>query len=222
MADFETQANQVVADTAATPSGAAGHISILLGANDVCADTIGSMTDIAVFESQYRAGLEALASSEATRLATIHVSSLPAIYWLWESRADTSPFSWCRLFAWPNVPCQNLLASSGDDCESVASREDPDTVYAGDGQNCQRRKVFHARSRDEYNAVLENVAAEFATRENLPLPAIEYVDIFDVRFDAVHVNGGDCFHPSYEGQDLLSDEQYCGSSWSQGDPACAL
>lgn len=86
----------------------------------------------------------------------------------------------------------------------------------------QRRKAFHARIRDEYNAVLENVAAEFATRENLPLPAIEYVDIFDVRFDAVHVNGGDCFHPSYEGRDLVSDEHYCGSSWGHGDPACAL
>jgi len=221
MADFANQAQQVVNATAATPSGSAGQVSILLGNNDVCADTLASMTDLGQFETQLRAGLEILAGNESTRLATIHVSSLPAIYWLWESRADDSPFSWCKILAWPNVPCQNLLANSGDDCASLASREDPDTIYPGDGSNCQRRKQFHARIRDEYNPVLQSVVAEYVSRPVLPLPNAEYIDIFNVRFDAVHVNGGDCFHPSLQGHDLLSHEEYCRSSWSAGDAACA-
>jgi hypothetical protein len=179
------------------------------------------MTDIGLFEDQFRAGLDVLAASETTRLATIHISSLPAIYWLWESRANTSPWTWCRLFAWPNVPCQNLLASSSDDCDGIASREDPDTIYPGDGANCQRRKQFHARIRDEYNVVLQEVVTEYANRAVLPMPNLEYVDIFGVRFDASHVNGGDCFHPSLAGHQLLSTEEYCRSSWGGGDPVCA-
>jgi cysteine-rich repeat protein len=221
MADFVSQAQQVVAATASTPTTTAGQITFLLGNNDVCADDLASMTDIGLFEDQFRAGLDVLAASETTRLATIHISSLPAIYWLWESRANTSPWTWCRLFAWPNVPCQNLLASSSDDCDGIASREDPDTIYPGDGANCQRRKQFHARIRDEYNVVLQEVVTEYANRAVLPMPNLEYVDIFGVRFDASHVNGGDCFHPSLAGHQLLSTEEYCRSSWGGGDPVCA-
>lgn len=130
-----------------------------------------------------------------------------------------APFSWCRLFAWPNVPCQDLLAHSGDDCASIASREDPDTIYPGDGASCQRRKQFHARIR-EYNVVLQNVVAEYKNRAVLPMSNIEYVDIFGVRFHASDINGGDCFHPSFAGHQLLSTEEYCRSSWGGGDSAC--
>lgn len=221
MADFAAQAQAVVNATVATPDASAGQIAMLLGNNDVCADTVESMTAPGQFEAQFRAGLEVLAGSDATRLANISVSSLPAIYWLWESRADDSPLSWCRLFAWPNVPCQNLLASSADDCANLASREKPDVISAGDGPNCKRRKRFHARIRDEYNPVLQSVVTEYATRSEGALPNLEYVDVFDVRFDKVHVNGGDCFHPSLEGHKLLSDEQYCRSTWGEGDSACA-
>jgi cysteine-rich repeat protein len=219
MADFTAQAQQIVSATDTTPTGNAGRISVLLGNNDVCADTVQSMTDIAQFESQFRAGLDVLAASGATQQASVAVSSLPAIYWLWESRATDSVLSWCRLLAWPNVPCQNLLSDSGDDCASAASREDPDTIYQNDGPNCQRRKQFHARIRDEYNVVLRDVVEEYAA--NQQLPNIEYVDIFDVRFGKSHVNGGDCFHPSLEGHRILADEQFCRSSSGEGDATCA-
>lgn len=220
MADFADQAQALVNNVSNTPTGQAGQVSFLLGNNDVCASSLASMTDIGLFEAQFRAGLDVLAGDEATRLATIHVSSLPAIYWLWESRADDSALSWCRLFAWPNVPCQNLLSSSGDDCASLASRRDPDNFYTGDGSNCVRRKQFHARIRDDYNEVLQRVTEEYAAGANAPLPNATFVNVFDVRFDKVHVNGGDCFHPSTQGHQLLSTEQYCRSQWSEGDAAC--
>ena len=221
MADFAAQA-QLVVDAAPTlPDAAAGQISVFLGNNDVCADTVAGMTPVADFANQFRAGLDILAADGATQLATIHVSSIPAIYWLWESRATDSSLSWCRLFAWPNVPCQNLLSASGDDCASTASRENPDVLDPQDGPNCARRKEFHARIRDEYNPALQSVVAEYANHASTPLPNIRFVDIFDVRFDKQHVNGGDCFHPSLEGQKLLSDEQYCRSELGQGDVTCA-
>ena len=46
------------------------------------------MTDPDVFEAQYRAGLDVLAASDATKNAYIHVSSISAIYWLWNAMRE--------------------------------------------------------------------------------------------------------------------------------------
>lgn len=203
MANFASQAQDIVTATQTTPSGTAGMVTVFLGNNDVCADSLAEMTDPALFEAQYRAGLDVLADAEATRNARIHVSGIPAIYWLWEAKRDR----WqCRWFIWPFVPCGNLLDNPADDCASEASRNDPDTVYPGDGANCQRRKEFHRRIRDEYNPVLRDVLEEY--RSSGELPYASYIDILDVRFESSHVNNGDCFHPSTAGHALLSDEEW--------------
>jgi hypothetical protein len=111
-----------------------------------------------------------------------------------------------------------LLDSPADDCASDASRLDPDIVYAGDGPNCQRRKAFHARIRDDYNPILQDVLAQY--RQEGRLPNAYFIDVFDVRFFSNHVNDGDCFHPSVEGHALLSQEQWCRSRWGEGDALC--
>ena len=216
MADFANQAQAVAEQMGAVSPGAAGMVSILLGNNDVCASSLADMTDPALFEEQYRAGLDVLDSPPFSESVNLLISGVPAIYWLWN--AKRSDF-WCRVFAWPNVPCENLLDNAADDCASVASREDPDTVHAGDGPNCQRRKAFHARIRDEYNPILREVLAEYQDLGRLE--NAEYVDIIDVRFDSQHVNGGDCFHPSTEGHALMAEKQWCRSKWGSGDPACS-
>ena len=55
----------------------------------------------------------------------------------------------------------------------------PSVIYAGDGTNCVRRKQFHARIRDVYNPILQNVLNEYPVSS---LPNARYVDVFDVRF----------------------------------------
>ena len=216
MADFPAQAAEVVASAGGAPTGGAGMIAMLLGNNDVCADTLEEMTSPLLFEQQYRAGLDILAGNAATRDADIHVSGIPAIYWLWNAkRTDLM----CRILIWPFVPCQNLLENPVDDCASTASREAPDVIYGGDGPNCVRRKQFHARIRDEFNPILRDVLAEY--RNNGALPNASYVDVFDVRFDSSHVNNGDCFHPSESGHALLAEKQWCRSKWGEGDPLCS-
>jgi lysophospholipase L1-like esterase len=215
MADFEAQAQAVAAAAALTPSGVAGAVTVLLGNNDVCAPSLAEMTDPVLFEAQFRAGLDELAAHANTRLVQIHVSGLPAIYWLWNANY-TSNFN-CRL-KWPFVPCQNLLANAGNDCESSASREDPDTIYQNDGPNCVRRKQFHALIRDVYNPILRDVVQEY--RESGVLPNARYTDIFDVRFDSGHINTGDCFHPSRAGHALLADTEWCRTHWGLDDAAC--
>lgn len=215
MADFAPQAQAVASAASTLPDGSAGMVTVLLGNNDVCADSLAEMTEPGLFESQYRAGLDVLASPAFNDMVNVHISSIPDIYWLWNAKRDNF---WCRTFAWPFVPCQNLLANAADDCASSTSRQDPDTVYDGDGANCQRRKAFHAEIRDTYNPILRDVLAEY--QANNQLLNAEYVDVFDVRFDASHVNSGDCFHPSEAGHELLAEKAWCSSKWSAGDQAC--
>jgi cysteine-rich repeat protein len=216
MSDFAAQAQAVAAQMGSIPPGTAGMVSILLGNNDVCADTIGDMTDPALFEQQYRAGLDVLAAAPFSDSVNLLISGVPAIYWLWNAKRNDL---WCRVFAWPFVPCQNLLENAADDCASDASREDPDTIYPGDGASCQRRKDFHAHIRDVYNPILSDVLDEYHAAGKLE--NAEYIDIIDVRFDSQHVNGGDCFHPSTAGHALMAGKQWCRSKWGAGDPACS-
>jgi lysophospholipase L1-like esterase len=216
MADFAGQAQEVVSAVSQTPSGNAGRVTMLLGNNDVCADSLSAMTDPAQFEAQYRAGLDVLAASEATRQAQIHVSGIPAIYWLWNAKRGNFV---CRVFIWPFVPCQNLLDNPADDCASGTSRNDPDNDYPGDGSNCQRRKQFHRLIRDTYNPILHDVLEEY--RQSGALPNARYIDIYDVKFGSADVNDGDCFHPSRAGHALLADTEWCRTALGAGDPQCA-
>ena len=216
MADFASQAQAVAAAMGSVEPGTADMVSILLGGNDVCADTLDAMTDPVLFEQQYRDGLDVLSEAPFTGTINLLISAVPPIYWLWDAKRGNP---WCTIFAWPFVPCQNLLDNPGNDCASSASVQDPDVVYPGDGPNCQRRKDFHARIRDIYNPILSGVLAEYQAEGKLP--NAEYVDIYDVRFESEHVNGGDCFHPSKAGHALMSGQQWCRSSWGEGDASCS-
>jgi hypothetical protein len=188
-------------------------VAIFLGNNDVCASSLDDMTALDEFELEYRAGLDVLAGSTATKNAYIHVSSIPAIYWLWNAKRNDN---WCRLVAWMFVPCQNLLEDPINDCGNGNSHLDPDTIHADDGPECIRRKQFHAKIRDIYNPILRDVLMEY--KDDGRLPNAYYVDIFDIEFGENHVNDGDCFHPSTEGHALLAEKQWQQSPWGRQDP----
>ncbi|MCB1809885.1 MAG: SGNH/GDSL hydrolase family protein [Candidatus Competibacteraceae bacterium] len=216
MADFAAQAQAVSTAAQSLPDGRADAVAVLLGNNDVCADSLANMTPATEFEAQYRQGLDILAGAGFPDNLNLHISSIPAIYWLWYVKRENT---FCRSFIWPFVPCQNLLANAGtDDCASAVSTADPDTIYAGDGAVCQRRKNFHAQIRDVYNPILRDVLAEYQANDSLP--NAEYIDIFDSGFEAFHINDGDCFHPSVAGQAMLAEEQWCRSRWGIDNPAC--
>ena len=177
----------------------------------------GNMTNPDKFATRYRAGLEVLANSDYTKDAYIHVSGIPAIYWLWIAKRSNP---WCRVLVWPRVPCQELLANPAEGCVSLESELDPDTDYPGDADDsvCQRRKKFHRAIRNVYNPILRDVLQEY--KENGLLPNAYYIDIFDIQFDDEHVNSGDCFHPSVEGHRVLADEHWCRSPWNIDDQLC--
>jgi hypothetical protein len=190
-------------------------VTVYPGGNDVRAPSLSGMTDPALFATQFRAGLDVLATDPVTRNAQIHVSGLPAIDWLWNARRGNI---WCLLFAWPNVPCEKLLDNPADDCAGRASRETPDTINPGDGPNCVRRKQFHAVIRDIYNPILHRVVDEY--RASGELSNARYIDIFDVRFDSGDVNSGDCFHPCAAGHALIAATERGRTHWGYADPVC--
>ena len=165
MADFASQAASVISAAGATAQGEAGMVSVLLGANDMCASSLESITSPELFESRFRSGLDVLAASAVTQDASIQVSGIPAIYWLWTARRQSGL---CSLIWSFGSVCQALLQSPADDCGSGDSHLQPDVIQEDDGENCVRRKDFHALIRDTYNPILANVLQEYVADGSLP------------------------------------------------------
>ena len=210
MRDFASQAQKIVQKAALTIKGTAGLITVYLGNNDACADTLAGMTTASEFETEYRAGLDILANSPATRNAHIHISAIPSLYWLWVALKDDNL---CTL-VWQLVPCQNLLKNPANDCGAGNSYLDPDIIHDDDGANCIRRKQFHAVIRDVYNPILKNVLQEYVADGRLANGYFSDVSVY--QFQAEHINHGDCFHPSVAGQALLADKEWQKSPWVDG------
>jgi len=59
----------------------ADYVTILMGANDVCTSSIGAMTPVATFESQFRSALASFTTARPK--ARVFVSSIPNVYRLW-------------------------------------------------------------------------------------------------------------------------------------------
>ncbi|WP_251455458.1 GDSL-type esterase/lipase family protein [Microbacterium sp. Marseille-Q6648] len=74
-ADLPGQASRAV-------SQGAKYVTVLIGANDACADSVGSMTPVASFRSSIDSALSALASSKAQPV--VFVASIPNLQRLWD------------------------------------------------------------------------------------------------------------------------------------------
>jgi lysophospholipase L1-like esterase len=74
-ADLPGQASRAV-------SQGAKYVTVLIGANDACADSVGSMTPVASFRSSIDASLSSLARSSSSPV--IFVASIPNLQRLWD------------------------------------------------------------------------------------------------------------------------------------------
>jgi len=102
-------------------SQGAEYVTVLMGANDLCADSPSTMTRPADFQSQY---LQALATLEAGLPAATHifVSSIPDVYQLWLVLHDDPNAELVWFLA---QICQSLHspANSENDRQKVVRRE---------------------------------------------------------------------------------------------------
>jgi lysophospholipase L1-like esterase len=152
------------------------YITILIGANDLCTATVGTMTTVEALRSEFEKAM-AIVSAGSPR-ARIFVVSIPNVYRLWVILKDDAlaRLTW-RTFG----ICQSLL-------------EDPRST---DAEDVARRRAVRQRSID-FNAALEEVCAHYIHCR------FDERAVFDEPFTREDVSERDYFHPSLQGQQRLA------------------
>ncbi len=169
-----------MADLAGQVQGAVSrgvqYVTILMGANDVCASSEAGMTPVTVFRDQFAAAMGSLTTGLPD--ARVFVSSIPDIYQLFSLyRYDLSANA---VWAIAGI-CQSMLAY-------------PFSNLPGD---VARRARVRQRNID-YNTVLAEVCAWY-TRCRFDANAV-----FNTAFVRSDVTTRDYFHPSVNGQAKLA------------------
>ena len=166
------------------------YLTVLMGGNDLCTDTVAQMTSVADFGTQFANAMATItAGSPDTR---VYVVSIPNVYQLWELFKDDF---WAR-FIWATAGiCQSLLANPGS--------TDPADV--------QRREDVRARNAD-YNTQLALVCAAYERC------LFDGNAVFNTPFTKSDVSG-DYFHPSVSGQAKLAAVTWTwGYTWVAAPP----
>ena len=180
MFDFPGQAAQAV-------SHQAQYVTVFMGHNDVCQNHPSEIPTDAVFEKNFRAGMEKL-SQGLTVGATIYVVGIVDIYTLWEIARDKKALGIvdCEVL-WATsllelFPCATMLSPLNSDADRAATRD--------------RNLAF--------NKILEDVTKEYQVTDTRR----HYVytdEVFKYPFVESQVSDIDCFHPSARGQKDLSE-----------------
>lgn len=166
---------------AAVATGA-GYVTVLIGANDACAPTESSMTPVEDFRRAFADGMDTLVRGLPE--AKVLVTSIPDLLRLWEVGKDSPEVR----ATWARGICQSMLARPESDAAADAAR---------------RGRV---RARVEaFNAVMAEVCARYDTCR------WDGGAVFGYRFGLDAVSERDYWHPSREGQRLLS-----AISWDTG------
>jgi lysophospholipase L1-like esterase len=138
MSDAPAQAQRAVEQRAR-------YVTILMGANDLCTSSVGSMTPLDTFRAQFQQTLAILDSGLPAR-AHIFVSSIPDVYQLWNLYHGDPVAEW----VWSTARiCQSLLSTSNTDADRQAVRDRELAFNAVLAQECAR----YANCRFDGNAV---------------------------------------------------------------------
>jgi lysophospholipase L1-like esterase len=169
MADLSGQAQQAV-------GRGVEYVTILIGANDVCASTEAGMTPVATFRAQFEQAMAALAAGLPS--ARVFVASIPNIYNLWAIYRDS--FSARTVWTLAGI-CQSMLARPGSNAAADVARRD----------RVRQRNV-------DYNTQLAEVCAVYF------MCRFDGNAVFDTAFVRSDVSTRDYFHPSLAGQAKLA------------------
>jgi MYXO-CTERM domain-containing protein len=165
MAHLDAQAQRVVAEQ---PE----YVTILMGANDVCAQREDEMTPVEAFRAQFEAAMRTL--TRGVPDARLYVVSIPDVRRLYDLFRENPA---ARLVWGLASFCPTMLGNPG----STAPADEA------------RRERVRQRIRD-YNRQLEEVCAQHLHCR------FDGNALFDYVFAARDVSGFDHFHPSEEGQ----------------------
>lgn len=160
------------AQTAVSQHSDLEYVTILMGANDVCMGSVGTMTPVDTFHDQFVQAMDTLTTGLSN--ARIFVASIPDIYQLWVILHD-NPSAVDFWNTW--WICHSLLANP-------TSMEQADV---------DRRAAVQQRNID-YNTVLSEVCALY------PQCRFDNNAVFDGGVEVSQVSTYDYFHPSITGQ----------------------
>ncbi|MFE7385399.1 SGNH/GDSL hydrolase family protein [Streptomyces zhihengii] len=156
-----------------------GLVTVMVGANDACADSLDRMTPVDSFRESVETAMEIL--REEAPKTQVYVSSVPDLKRLWATGRDDALGS--RI--WQLGICATMLGDAHDDGPAAERRRD--TVH---------QRVI------AYNEVLEDVCAEDDRCR------WDDGDVFGFRFTETQLSRWDWFHPSKDGQRRLADIAY--------------
>jgi lysophospholipase L1-like esterase len=178
MVDLNGQASQLNRKTE--------YVTILMGANDVCTPSVGTMTDVATFRSQLETAMHTV--TKKAPKARVYLLSIPDIYNLWYILKDNSSArtTW-SLFS----ICQSMLAN-------------PQSTLQAD---VDRRAAVRQRNID-FNTQLQAVCAAY------PQCRFDSNAVFNTSFVVSDVSPIDYFHPSVSGQAKLAGVAWNASGLS--------
>jgi lysophospholipase L1-like esterase len=153
------------------------YVTVLMGANDVCASSEAAMTPVADFRAQFERAMNTVTTGSPS--AVIYVVSIPDVYRLWLILHDnpSARLAW-RLTGF----CKSMLASPGSTAPEDEARR----------QRVRQREV-------EYNTVLGEVCVQYVQCR------FDGNAVFNYPFQPRHVSTRDYFHPSLEGQRVLAE-----------------
>jgi PKD repeat protein len=167
-----------------------GYLTVLIGGNDLCTDTVAQMTSVTDFRTRFATAMATITSQSPG--TWVYVVSIPDVYQLWNLFKNNF---WAR-FIWSTADiCQSLLAS-------------PTSTQQAD---LDRRAAVRQRNID-FNTQLAQVCAQYAQCR------FDGNAAFTTTFTTGDVSG-DYFHPSVTGQAKLASVSWAaGYTWSTVPP----
>jgi lysophospholipase L1-like esterase len=165
------------------------YLTVLIGGNDLCTDTVAQMTPTSTFAAQFDTALTTLESGSPS--TNVFVGSIPNVYHLWE--LFHSNF-WARIVWGFGDICQSLLAN-------------PTSTNQAD----VARRAAVAQRNIEYNAALADVCAAHARCR------WDGYAVYNTVFTSSDA-AGDYFHPSISGQAKLAAVTWAAGYWADGAP----
>lgn len=152
------------------------YVTILMGANDVCTATEGSMTAVETYRTQFDQAMDTLTT--ALPNVRIFVASIPDIYQLWALLHDD--------------PSVVAVWTAGSICQSLLAN-----ATSHDQADEDRRLRVQQRNID-FNTVLSDECATYSQCR------FDNNVVFDGTLEVGDVSTFDYFHPSIAGQKKIA------------------
>ncbi|MGW1095750.1 SGNH/GDSL hydrolase family protein [Streptomyces sp. NPDC002455] len=154
-------------------------VTVMIGANDACRDSVALMTPVADFRASFEASMRQLRASAPK--AQVYVSSVPDLKRLWSTGRE-NPLG---KQIWKLGICRSMLGDADDMGSAAVARRDAvlERVVA-------------------YNGVLREVCARDERCR------YDGGAVFDYRFTGEQLSEWDWFHPGRNGQARLAEIAY--------------